>query len=66
MSRLAELSSHLRSQLHDPDWAVKREIIRDLIQLIEIGPKKIALVLRRPAETGARVLEPIMVTLSQV
>jgi site-specific DNA recombinase len=66
MNRLAELSSHLQSQLNDADWSTKREIIRALVQRIEIGPTKVAVVLRLPTETSARALEPIMVTLSRV
>ena len=66
MSRLAELSSHLRTQLNDADWVTKREIIRALVQRIEIGPTSLAVFLRLPAETSARALEPIMVTLSRV
>jgi site-specific DNA recombinase len=66
MSRLTELSSHLQSQLNDADWSTKREIIRALVQRIEIGPTKVAVVLRLPTETSARALEPIMVTLSRV
>jgi len=66
MSRLAELSSHLQSQLNDADWSTKREIIRALVQRIEIGPTKVAVVLRLRTETSARALEPIMVTLSRV
>jgi site-specific DNA recombinase len=66
MSRLAELSSHLQSKLNDADWATQREIVRALVQRIEIGPTKVAVVLRLPTETNARALEPIMVTLSRV
>ena len=66
MNRLAELSTHLKSQLNDPDWATKREIIRVLVQRIEIGPTKVVVVLRLPAETSARAVEPIIVTLSLV
>jgi site-specific DNA recombinase len=66
MSRLGELSSHLQSQLNDPDWTTKREIIRALMQRIEIGPEKLAVVLRLPADISPRGVEPIMVTLSRV
>jgi site-specific DNA recombinase len=66
MSRIAELSSHLQSLLHAPGWATKREIIRALVQRIEIGPKKVVIVLRLPTEASARSVEPIMVTLSRV
>ncbi len=65
MSRLGALSSHIESHLRDPDWATKREIISAIIQRIEIGPAKVAVVLRLPAESNARGLEPIMATLSR-
>ena len=42
-----------------PDWSTKREIIRALVQRIEIGPTKVAVVLRLPTETTALALEPI-------
>ena len=66
MSRLAELSTHLKSQLKNADFATKREIVRALVQRIEIGPTKVAVVLRLPTGTSARAMEPIMVTLSRV
>jgi site-specific DNA recombinase len=66
ISRLAELSSHLKSHLNDADWSTRREIIRSLVQRIEIGPTKVAVVLRLPVDASARALEPIMVTLSRV
>ena len=65
-TRLATLSSHLQSHLNEPDWTTKREIIRALVQRIEIGTTSVAVVLRLPAETGTRTLEPLMVTLSRV
>jgi site-specific DNA recombinase len=65
MSRLAELSGHLPPQLNKADWATRREIIRAVIQRIDIGPKNIGIVLRLPAETSVRGLEPILVTLSR-
>lgn len=46
MSRLTELSSHLQSHLKKADWASKREIIRAVVQRIEIGPTKVTVVLR--------------------
>jgi hypothetical protein len=42
------------------------EIVRALVQRIEIGPTKVALVVRLPTGTSARAMEPIMVTLSRV
>jgi site-specific DNA recombinase len=65
MSRLAELSGHLPPQLKKADWATRREIIRAVVQRIDIGPKNIGIVLRLPAETSVRGLEPILVTLSR-
>jgi site-specific DNA recombinase len=65
-SRLAEISSHLQNQLSDADWTTKRETIRALIQRIEIGPTKVAVVLRLPTNTSTRAVDPIMVTLSRV
>ena len=65
-TRLAELSSHLRSHLNEADWTTKREIIRALVQRIEIGTASVVVVLRLPAETGTRPWEPLMVTLSRV
>jgi len=44
MNRLAELSTHLQSQLNNADWATKREIVRALVQRIEIGPTTVAVV----------------------
>jgi hypothetical protein len=58
MSRLAELSSHLKSQRNDPDWSSRREIIRSLVQRTEIGPTKVAVVFRLAADADARALLP--------
>jgi site-specific DNA recombinase len=64
-SRLTEIASHVQNQLSDADWTTKREIIRALIQRIEIGTTKVAVVHRLPTDTSARALDPIMVTLSR-
>jgi site-specific DNA recombinase len=64
-NRLTEISSHVQNQLSDADWTTKREIVRALVQRIEIGPTKVTVVLRLPVETSARALEPIMATLSR-
>jgi site-specific DNA recombinase len=66
MTRLTELSTHLQSQLNNADWATKREIIRAIVQRIEIGPTNIVIVLRLPTEITVRGVEPIVVTLSRV
>jgi site-specific DNA recombinase len=65
MRRFAEFSNRLQSQLNDADWATKREIVRALVQRIEIGPTKVTIVIRLPTEVSARALEPIMVILSR-
>jgi site-specific DNA recombinase len=64
-SRITEISRHLQNELSDADWTTKREIIRAVIQRIEIGQKKVAVALRPPTDTSGRVLDPIMVTLSR-
>jgi site-specific DNA recombinase len=64
-SRVAELSGHLQNKLSNADWSTRREIIRALVQRIEIGKTKIAVVLRLPTDTGARASDPVMVTLSR-
>jgi site-specific DNA recombinase len=65
MRRFAEFSNRLQSQLNDADWATKREIVRALVQRIEIGPTKVTIVIRLPTEVSARAPEPIMVILSR-
>ena len=52
-------------QLSDADWTTKREIIRALVQRIEIGPPKVGVVLRLPTDSSAPALDPIMVILSR-
>jgi site-specific DNA recombinase len=66
MRRLAEFSSHLQSNVNDADWTTKREVIRALVQRIEIGTTSVVVVLRLPADKSTRTLEPVMVTLSRV
>ena len=52
--RLAELSSRLKNKLSDADWSTKREMIRALVQRIEIGQTKIALYFAcRPSQRPA-------------
>jgi site-specific DNA recombinase len=66
-SRLTEISTNVQNQLNDADWSTKRETIRALIQRIEMGPTKVAVVLRLPTNSSTRAaLDPIMVTLSRV
>jgi site-specific DNA recombinase len=65
MTRLAQLSGHLPSELKRANWATRREIIRAVVHRIEIGPTSIAVVLRLPDETSVRGVVPILVTLSR-
>jgi site-specific DNA recombinase len=65
-SRLMALSGHLESQLKNANWTTKREIIRAVVQRIEIGLANFAIVLRLPTEAATRGAEPIVVTLSRV
>jgi site-specific DNA recombinase len=59
LSRLGELSNHIKSQLRDPDWATKREIIRAIVQRIEIGPANVTIVLRLPMDWLPEVWSPL-------
>ena len=54
LTRLAELSDHVRRRLNTANWATKREIIRAVVQRIEIGPTSITIVLRLPGQTSVR------------
>jgi hypothetical protein len=65
MTRLTTLSAHLQPQLNKADWSTRREIIRAIVQRIEIGLTNIAIVLRLPTEVSVRGVEPILVTLSR-
>jgi site-specific DNA recombinase len=38
-SRLTEISSQVQNQLSDADWTTKREIIRALVQRIEMAQR---------------------------
>ncbi|HEY6302971.1 MAG TPA: hypothetical protein VIX14_07875 [Terriglobales bacterium] len=58
-TRLAALSNHLQSHLNEADWTTKREIIRALVQRIEIGTTSVVVVLRLPAETGTGPWSPL-------
>jgi site-specific DNA recombinase len=64
-SRLRGLAATVAPDLEHADWARRREIIRTLVQRIEIGPEKVAIVFRvSPDDRGSRP-ESIFVTLSR-
>jgi hypothetical protein len=65
-SRHIQISTHVKNHLSDADWITNREIVRGLIHRIEIGPTKVAVVLRLSIDNSTRALDLIMVTLSRV
>jgi hypothetical protein len=65
MTRLIELSIHLQSQLKKANLNMKREILRAVVQRIELGPTNVAVVLRLATGNGIRLSEPIAVKLSR-
>jgi site-specific DNA recombinase len=64
-NRLTAISSQVQNKLSHADWTTKREIIRALIQQIEIGQTNVAVALRLPTDASARSPDRIMVTLSR-
>ncbi len=60
-----KLAVHLGPGLDGADWNQRREIIRSLVNRIEIGRAAIALVFRVPLGIAAPTKDPIMVTLSR-
>ena len=65
-SRLRKLAATVGPDLEDADWARRREIIRALVQRIEIGPEKVTIVLRPSPDGRGAGPESIVVTLSRV
>lgn len=44
--RLEELAAHLGPHIEDTEWSSRREVIRALVQQIEIGPAAVTIVPR--------------------
>jgi site-specific DNA recombinase len=65
-SRLHELAASVGPHIADADWERRREIIRSLIQRIEIGPKIVTIVFRLSLDCRGSGPESIVVTLSRV
>jgi site-specific DNA recombinase len=61
--RLRELSATIGPDLADADWHRQREVIRTLVQRIEIGHDNIKIVFRLSADAGISGSEPIAVPL---
>jgi hypothetical protein len=55
----------VESQINNADWNTKREIIRALVQRIEIGQANVAVFLRLRTQTRTPTMDPIIVTLSR-
>jgi site-specific DNA recombinase len=64
--RLRELAATVGQDLEDADWARRREIIRALVQRIEIGPKMVSIVFRLSQDGRGSGPESVIVTLSRV
>ena len=63
VARLRELSATLGPGLADSDWHRKREVIRTVVQRIEIGHENIRIVFRLSPDAGRSGTESIAVTL---
>jgi site-specific DNA recombinase len=60
-----KLAVHLGPSLENADSNRRREIIRSLVERIEIGRTSVAIVFRLPPGTAFSTQDPIMVTLSR-
>jgi hypothetical protein len=63
VARLRELSATVAPDLADADWHRKREVIRTLVQRIELGQENIKIVFRLSPDAGRSGPESIAVTL---
>jgi hypothetical protein len=64
-SRLRELAAAVGPHLANSDWHRRRDIIRTLVQRIEIGLELIKIVFRVTQDARGSGPEPIVVTLSR-
>ncbi len=60
-----KLAVHLSPELEDADWNRRREIIRSLVDRIEVGRASIAVVFRVPDGIALSAKDPIIVTFSR-
>jgi hypothetical protein len=65
-SRLRDLAANIGPHIADADWARGREMIRTLVQRIEIGTEKVMIVFRLSPDGRGAGPESIVVTLSRV
>ena len=61
--RLRELAVTVRPNLADPDWHRRREVIRTLVQRVELGHENIKIVFRVLQDAGRSAPESIAVML---
>ena len=61
--RLHELSTTIGPDLADANWHRRRELIRTLVQKVEIGHENIKIVFRVLQDAGRSGPEPVAVTL---
>lgn len=60
-----KLAAHLRADLENAGWNRRREIIRSLVDRIEIGRATVAMVFRIPEGIALSAKEPLTVTFSR-
>ena len=60
-----KLADHLGRGLEDADWNRRREVIRSLIERIEIGRPGLAIIFRAPYSIAVSKENPIVLTLSR-
>jgi site-specific DNA recombinase len=65
VNHFQKLATHLGPGVEEADWNRRREIIRSLVEKIEIGRVGIAVVFRLPQSISVSTEDPIMVTLSR-
>jgi len=58
-----KLATHLGPAVENADWSRRREIIRSLVERVDIGLADIAIVFRVPQVQAAAITNPILVTL---
>ncbi len=63
VNQFQKLAVHLGPSLENADWNRRREIIRSLVEKIEIGPTSVAIIFRLPPGTAFSTQDPIMMTL---
>lgn len=58
-----KLALHLASGFENADWDRRREIIRSLVERVDIGPADLTIVFRFPQGTVVATTDPVVVTL---